>query len=110
MLKKLGIGLVTSIILLSTNGIADASTNSVHVKNEMISKSTKKCSDCWRVGQSRTEDGVAAKHTTIDGEKVVKYTVQGNGKVRMDVIGKGFAEIKVTRENGKSVYYQFEVI
>ncbi len=42
MLKKLGIGLVTSIILLSTNGIADASTNSVHVKNEMISKSTKK--------------------------------------------------------------------
>lgn len=41
MLKKLGIGLVTSLILLSTNGIADASTNSVHVKNEMISKSTK---------------------------------------------------------------------
>lgn len=30
--------------------------------------------------------------------------------VRMDVIGKGFAEVKVTRENGKSVYYQFEVI
>ncbi|MEM5650843.1 hypothetical protein AAHB57_28945 [Bacillus cereus] len=41
MLKKLGIGLVTSLILLSTNGIADASTNSVHVKNEMISKGQK---------------------------------------------------------------------
>ncbi|MFK4011778.1 hypothetical protein [Bacillus cereus] len=110
MLKKLGIGLVTSLILLSTSGIADASTNSVHVKNEMISKSQKKCSDCWRVGQSRVEEGVAAKHTIKGGEKVVKVTLQDDGMVRMDVIGKGFAEVKVTRENGKSVYYQFEVI
>lgn len=33
-------------------------------------------------------------------------SAKGGGKH----IGKEFAEVKVTRENGKSVYYQFEII
>ncbi|KEK21179.1 hypothetical protein [Bacillus gaemokensis] len=116
MLKKFCVGLLTTMILLSTNGIADASTGSLYAKDETITKNTKiatasskTCKDCWHVGEYRIEDGVAARLTEGDSD-VIEITVKKNGKVRMDVVGTGFAVVKVTQSNGKSVYYEFEVI
>ncbi|WP_369900168.1 hypothetical protein [Bacillus manliponensis] len=113
MLKEFGIGLITSTILLSTNGVADTSTNSLSkernvINNAPITTEFLKSDDYWRVGDSRTVKGISAE-PLIGWPDVIDIKINRDGTITMTTVGKGYAEVKVTKSNGKEVYYVFEV-
>ncbi|MEI4799830.1 hypothetical protein WAZ07_00570 [Bacillus sp. FJAT-51639] len=110
MLKELGIGLITSTFLLSTNGIADASTNSLYAKGETVTNNAQiktlavKSLD---IGESKFYNGIAAE--PIYGWPDVIEIYVRDGEIEIEGVGKGKARVMITKKSGQKVYYNFEV-